>query len=194
VDANYNKYLLDGVCHRLSLSERWNFIRQIRKKWKAAPGIREVKVGYERYGAQSDIEHFKEMMRIDGSSFPVYELNWAGGGNSQSKVDRIQRLEPDLKDGSFYFPYRTDEKKLTSHQKDIKERKQSFLISKKIIRKDEEGHAYDLSDWVKRNEYDLFPTIHPDFLDALSRIYDMDPIPPRVRKNGSLEPAAEAMY
>jgi len=194
VDANYNKYLLDGVCHRLSLSERWNFIKQIRKKWKSAPGIREVKIGYERYGAQSDIEHFKEMMRIDGSSFPVYELNWTGGGSSQSKVDRIQRLEPDLKDGSFFFPYRTDEKKLTSHQKDIKERKQSFLISKKIMRKDEEGHMYDLVDWVKRNEYDLFPTIHPDFLDALSRIYDMDPIPPRFRQRGSLEPAAEATY
>ena len=194
VDANYNKYLLDGVCHRLSLSERWNFIKQIRKKWKSAPGIREVKIGYERYGAQSDIEHFKEMMRIDGSSFPVYELNWTGGGSSQSKVDRIQRLEPDLKDGSFFFPYRTDEKRLTSHQKDVKERKQSFLISKKIIRKDEEGHSYDLVDWVKRNEYDLFPTIHPDFLDALSRIYDMDPIPPRIRQHGSLEPAAEALY
>ena len=133
-------------------------------------------------------------MRIDGSAFPVYELNWAGGGNSQSKVDRIQRLEPDLKDGSFYFPYRTDEKRLTSHQKDMKERKQSFLISKKIIRKDEEGHSYDLVDWVKRNEYDLFPTIHPDFLDALSRIYDMDPIPPRFRQHGSLEPAVEATY
>ena len=194
VDANYNKYLLDGVCHRLSLSERWNFIKTIRRKWKAAPGVREVKIGYERYGAQSDIEHFKEMMRIEGSSFPIYELNWAGGGNSQSKVDRIQRLEPDLKDGSFFFPYSTDEKRLTSHQKEMQERKQSFLISKKIIRKDEEGHSYDLADWVKRNEYDLFPTIHPDFLDALSRIYDMDPIPPRFRQHGSLEPAAEATY
>ena len=25
VDSNYNKFLLDGVCHRLSLSERWEF-------------------------------------------------------------------------------------------------------------------------------------------------------------------------
>ena len=50
VDANYNKYLLDGVCHRLSLSERWENLKRLRAKWKRAPGIREVKVGYERYG------------------------------------------------------------------------------------------------------------------------------------------------
>ena len=194
VDANYNKFLLDGLCHRLSLSERWEGIKSLRIKWKRAPGIREVKVGYERYGAQSDIEHFKEMMRIDGSSFPIYELNWTGGGGSQSKKDRIQRLEPDLKDGSFFFPYPTDEKRLTSHQKDYKNKKQEFLISKKIMRKDEEGKLYDLVDWVKRNEYLLFPTIHPDFLDALSRIYDMDAMPPISRRRGALEPEAEARY
>jgi hypothetical protein len=194
IDGNYNKFLLDGVCHRLSLSERWDALKMLRTKWKRAPGIREVKVGYERYGAQSDIEHFKEMMRIDGSSFPVYELNWTGGGGSQSKRDRIQRLEPDLKDGSFFFPYPTDEKRLTSHQKDYKIKKQEFLISKKILRKDEEGKVYDLVDWVKRNEYMLFPTIHPDFLDALSRIYDMDPMPPISRTRHSLEPEAEARF
>ena len=194
VDANYNKYLLDGVCHRMSLSERWAILKRLRTKWKRAPGIREVKIGYERYGAQSDIEHFKEMMRIDGSSFPIYELNWVGGGGSQSKKDRIQRLEPDLKDGSFFWPYPTDSKRLTSLQRDAKERKQDFLLSSKILRKDENGHSYDLVKWVKDNEYSLFPTIHPDFLDALSRIYDMDPTPPIRRSYKVLEPEAEAAF
>ena len=73
-------------------------------------------------------------------------------------------------------------------------KKQEFLISKKIMRKDEEGKLYDLVDWVKRNEYLLFPTIHPDFLDALSRIYDMDAMPPISRRRQSLEPDAEARY
>jgi len=194
VDANYNKYLLDGVCHRMSLSERWDLLKRLRTKWKRAPGIREVKIGYERYGAQSDIEHFKEMMRIDGSSFPIYELNWVGGGGSQSKKDRIQRLEPDLKDGSFFWPYPTDKNRLTSLQMDAKERKQDFLLSSKIMRKDESGKLYDLVKWVKDNEYNLSPTTHPDFLDALSRIYDMDPTPPISRNYRVLEPEAEAAY
>ena len=77
----------------------------------------------------------------------------------------------------------------------MKERNQDFLISKKIMRKDEDGKLYDLVDWVKRNEYNLFPTIHPDFLDALSRIYDMDATPPISRRHkSSLEPDAEARY
>ena len=194
VDANYNKFLLDGLCHRLSLSERWDNLKKLRTKWKRAPGIREVKVGYERYGAQADIEHFKEMMRIEGSSFPIYELNWVGGGGSQSKKDRIQRLEPDLKDGSFFFPYPTDKNHLTSSQIDYKERKQDFLNSKKILCKNEEGKLYDLSNWVKENEYCLFPSIHPDFLDALSRIYDMDAMPPMPRRGRTLEPEMEATY
>ena len=53
---------------------------------------------------------------------------------------------------------------------------------------------YDLTDWVKKNEYLLFPTIHPDFLDALSRIYDMDAMPPISRTRHSLEPEAEARF
>jgi len=194
VDANYNKFLLDGLCHGLSLSERWDNLKKLRTKWKRAPGIREVKVGYERYGAQADIEHFKEMMRIEGSSFPIYELNWVGGGGSQSKKDRIQRLEPDLKDGSFFFPYPTDKHHLTSSQIDYKERKQDFLNSKKILCKNEEGKLYDLSNWVKENEYCLFPSIHPDFLDALSRIYDMDAAPPMPRRGRVLEPEQEERY
>jgi hypothetical protein len=194
VDANYNKYLMDGVCHRMSLSERWDTLKRLRAKWKRAPGVREVKIGYERYGAQSDIEHFKEMMRIDGSSFPIYELNWVGGGGSQSKRDRIQRLEPDLKDGSFFWPYPTDKKRLTSLQLDAKESKREFLVSSKILRKDENGMLYDLVKWVKDNEYNLFPMIHPDFLDALSRIYDMDPTPPIRKSYRVLEPEAEAAY
>jgi hypothetical protein len=195
VDANFNKYLLDGACHRMTLSEKWTTLKRLREKWKRAPGVREVKVGYERYGAQSDIDHFKAMMANDGSNFPIYELNWVGGGGSQSKKDRIQRLEPDLKDGSFFFPYPTDDKMLTSYQQDFIERKQSFLVSKKIICIDEEKKTYDLTKWMKDNEYNLFPTIHPDFLDALSRIYDMDPMPPRIANRGrSLEPPSEARY
>ena len=194
VDSNYNKYILDGVCHRMALSERWDSLKRIRTKWKRAPGIREVKTGYERYGAQSDIEHFKEMMRIEGSSFPIYELNWVGGGGSQSKRDRIQRLEPDLRDGSLLWPYPTDKKRITSLQDEYQGRNQGFLVSKKIMCKDEENKLYDLSKWVRENEYLLFPTIHPDFLDALSRIYDMDPVPPILRRNKMLEPESEATY
>ena len=85
-------------------------------------------------------------------------------------------------------------KYLTSTQQDFKERNQEFLISKKILCFDENRSKYDLSQWVRENEYNLFPTVHPDFLDALSRIYDMEPIPPRSHRNKVLEPMGEALY
>ena len=99
-----------------------------------------------------------------------------------------------MKDGSFFWPYPTDNKMLTSAQLDVKERKQDFLMSKKVVCKDENGKLYDLTKWVRDNEYNLFPTIHPDFLDALSRIYDMDATPPIIRSYRKLEPEAEAVY
>ena len=83
---------------------------------------------------------------------------------------------------------------MTSNQLDFKDRNQAFLISKKIICIDENRKTYDLTKWMKNNEYSLFPTIHPDFLDALSRIYDMDASPPRARRGRVLEPAREAAY
>jgi hypothetical protein len=49
VDQGGNKYLLDGVCHRMKLSDRWDYIKQLKRKWEGHPGVQMVKVGYERY-------------------------------------------------------------------------------------------------------------------------------------------------
>jgi len=194
VDQAFNKYLLDGMCHKMTLSERWSNLKKVRERWIRMPGVREVRVGYERYGAQSDIEHYKEMMKIEGVSFPIYEVAWVGGENQgQSKVDRVQRLEPDFRNGSFFWPYQTDAKNLTKLQRTMSMSGQAFLVAKKIINIDEDGKTYNLVNWVKSNEYDLFPSIHPDFLDAMSRIYDMDMRPPK-NYVGPMEPSKEESY
>ena len=93
------------------------------------------------------------------------------------------------------FPYPTDDNMLTSYQRDCKGRTQSFLIAKEISCIDEERKTYRLTKWVKDNEYNLFPTVHPDFLDALFRIYDMDAMSARSNNRGrSLDPPREARY
>jgi hypothetical protein len=63
VDQGSNKYLLDGVCHRMKLSERWDYIKQFKRKWEAHPGVQMVRVGYEAYGMQSDLEVIEDMMQ-----------------------------------------------------------------------------------------------------------------------------------
>ena len=48
------------------------------------PGVQSVRVGYEKYGMQADIEHFQSRMEIDGNSFEIEEVAWVKEG-SQSK-------------------------------------------------------------------------------------------------------------
>jgi hypothetical protein len=109
VSSSGAKFLLDGFAHRMTLSQRWVALRTLYHRWSAARGVQHVSVGYERYGAQSDDEYFQEQMelehrrRIPNAHFPIIELNWPreGGG---SKAERVERLEPDFRNGRFFLP------------------------------------------------------------------------------------------
>lgn len=105
IDSQNNKYLLDGYCHRMPLSQRWTCLRGLWLKWSAMPGVQIVRVGWEQYGVQTDIEHFKQRMLEDKDdvSFEIHELNWVREG-SQSKNDRIERLEPEFRESRFFLP------------------------------------------------------------------------------------------
>ena len=110
VSSSGAKYLLDGFCHRMTLSQRWTNLRDLYLKWSKTEGVQLVWVGYERYGAQSDDEYFQERMLNekgpDGkklSSFAIEELNWPREGGT-SKRDRVERLEPEFRNSRFYLP------------------------------------------------------------------------------------------
>lgn len=104
IDHNGNKYLLDGTRYRMTLTDRWNELKRLYTRWVNAPGVQFVSVGYERYGAQSDIQYFEEQMKKpDEPKFGITELNWPRQGLG-SKAARIQRLEPDFSHSKFYFP------------------------------------------------------------------------------------------
>lgn len=204
VDANLNKYLLDGAVHKMTLTQRWEMLRNLRRKWLRAPGVQVVEVGYERYGAQSDIEHFETMMQIEGESFSIEELNWPRDGDG-AKDNRIRRLEPDLRNWRFFFPYNAEQVKaerlakqqpiegfddLTKRQREAMKAGQDYLVAKPIKAINEDNKVYDLVEWFTRNEYLFFPnTTKKDFLDALSRIYDMNVSAPMLYGDSDLVPA-----
>lgn len=187
VDVANNKYLLDGCRHRMSLSKRWETLRNAYRRWTRIPGIEAVMVGYEQFGMQTDIEYFEEKMVLEDVSFPIEELKWPRSG-PKSKEHRIERLEPDFRMGRFRLPYCIDideEGNVTpidpSKEREAIEcirRNERYRVATPIRKRDEDNHVYDLINGFLE-EYMFFPfnTLN-DFLDACSRIYDMDLAPP----------------
>ena len=103
MDGGGNKYLVDGYCHRMKLSERLQRIEELERKWRRHPGVQFVKVGYEQYGMQSDLEVFEDYKERRQLEFNIQEVNTPREGG-HSKNDRIERLEPDIRQGRFYLP------------------------------------------------------------------------------------------
>lgn len=188
VDANRNKYLLDGINHRLDLKGRWESLKAMRKAWINQRGVQGVWIGYESFGAQADMDYFTERMEVEQDSFPIVELKWPRDGEG-SKDDRVQRLGPDFRAHKFFIPYETKES-LTSQQQKSKTIGHGYRIAKPIKRKDSDGNIYDLTKMFK--EQVMFYPFAPlkDLIDAASRIYDMEPRPPVLIDESDLEPEA----
>ena len=53
---------------------------------------------------------------------------------------------------------------------------------------------YDVTQRMIDNEYNLFPAVHVDMLDAMSRIYDIEAAPPQFLFDDDLEPEALPAY
>lgn len=187
IDAQRVKYWLDGWCHRMSLSQRWQLIARTYKRWAAMPGVQAVHVGYEQFGMQTDLEYFEERMEIEKTAFPITELKWPREGPA-SKIQRIERIEPDIIMSRLLLPHSfnvSDEGDVTTydptHTSMVQdaihagERYRTATILKKI---DEDRIPYDpVLRWLE--EFGFFPFApHDDFLDVTSRIYDMEPAPP----------------
>lgn len=187
LDAAGNKYLLDGLDHKMDLMERWERMRDLYVRWKRAPGVQGVRVGYEKFGAISDLDYFHERQRIERLSFEIVELEWPREGQG-SKEDRVQRLGPDIRNHRLYLPYPTDAKRLTSVQRKMKEDGYDYRIAQPIKRVDQDGNLYDLSENL-RLQVSYFPFGGlKDVIDATSRIYDIDPSPPVYIDQNELEP------
>ena len=187
VDINGQKYLLDGFDHKMDLAERWANMRDLYNTWKRMPGIVGLKVGYETYGAQADMDYIEERMQIERNRFEIEELTWPSEGPG-SKNDRVQRLGPDLKAHAYFLPHPTDEDALTPAQVRMIAAGYEYRVSRQIIQVDENGQKYDLAERL-RMQIAFYPFSGlKDLIDAVSRIYDLDPRAPQWIDEGQTEP------
>lgn len=136
-DRNY--YVVNWIRDRLSLTERANILF----KWHQE--YRPVNVGYEKYGIQSDIEHYQDRMERDNYRFGITPL-----GGPLAKVSRIDRLVPPFSQGRIYIPETTP---YTQY----------------------DGETVDLTRQFINDEYLAHPfEVHDDMLDCLARVLDED--------------------
>ncbi|MGA2412298.1 MAG: hypothetical protein ABSG46_18180, partial [Candidatus Binataceae bacterium] len=138
--ADRRARVLDMVRDKLDLEGRWEAVFAAVQKWEP------LKVGYEKFAMQSDIEHFHYRMRQVNWMFTIIPL----GGTHQSKDQRIEMLIPWYRDRRFLFP-------------------------RKGIRKTlKDGSDLCLTDYYRDSEYLLWPYNKPnrDLLDAQARICD----------------------
>ena len=76
----------------------------------------------------------------------------------------------------------------TANQKKVREAGQAFRIFRPVMRRDHEGNVYSLNKGFLE-EYLHFPfSAKKDLIDAASRLYDLDPVPPIIVDQGALEP------
>jgi len=195
VDAASNRYLLDGFRHKMGLKERWEALRGLRRVWMRQPGVQMVKCGYERYGMQSDMEYFEQEMIRDKEAFEIVELSWTSDG-TKSKDDRVQRLQPWFKSGRFYLAQLCQRRDAagnmvpyeTSNQAKVRAGGQAFRIFSPVRARDHEGNVYSLNKGFL-DEYLTYPfSAKKDLIDAVSRIEDMEPVPPVLIDESTLEP------
>ena len=186
IDSSYNKYLLDGFNHKMNLSERWDNLARLWLRWKQMPGVNHIDVGYEAFAAQADLDYFQEQMRFNKITFSIKELMWPRDGEG-SKVDRVQRLGPDLREHKILIPAPAM-KTLTRNQQRMKDGGEDHRIGYPIRKKGDDGRMYDLGEHLVE-QITYFPyAAKKDLIDAVSRIYDMEPKAPRSNEPQYAEP------
>lgn len=192
VDASMQFWLLDGLRHKMGLMERWLALKTLRARWMRMPGVQSVSCGWERYGMQADMDFFELEMQKLGDVFEIKELAWvhntlnASAKGGQSKDDRVQRLQPQFVAHKFHLPAIVDG--VTRRQREAIEAGQGYRVFKPVQCRDEDGNIYSLNKGFL-DEYLTYPfSTKKDFIDATSRIFDMEPLAPIIVDERLLEP------
>jgi len=155
LSPDQNMYLIDGLRERLNPTERVQKLFDLHRKWSGLTG-KPIRVGYEGINPSSDQHYIKKKMNEENYRFPITELP-PKGQKRLSKIEKIRRLVPDFENGRIWLP-------------------------NDLMYKNEKGLPDNFISAMIEQEMLLFPFApHDDFMDAMSMIYDMNMIFPKVR-------------
>lgn len=158
IGPDYKWRILDKIRDRLSLTERWQRLKDLHVRWKPSW------VFYEDYAAGADIEHYKHMMEIEGYDFSsaLVTLPCTLTQNPQTK----QRLQTPV------ASTRLDKRNRILRLVPLHEQGR-ILYPTQILKKNYRNEMEDVLKTYREQEYMAFPVVkHDDSLDALSNIED----------------------
>lgn len=136
-DGNY--YVITMLRDRLNLTERAAAVFALHRQYNP------IRVGYEKYGLQADIEHLNDLMNRENYRFEIVEL-----GGQLAKEERIRRMVPLAEQHRIWLP-------------------------DTCIRTNRAGQTEDLTKVFIDEEWVTFPLgLHDDMIDCLSRVCDED--------------------
>ena len=151
-DQNY--YLVDGLRERLNPTQRIDKLFELHRKWNGKCG-KPPRVGYEDIGMQADLHYINEKMTTESYRFAITPLP-PKGMKRLSKIQKIRRLIPYMERGQVWLP-------------------------NDIFYTDHKGLPRNFMSDIVEEEILLFPfAVHDDFLDAMSMLFDMNPIFPKM--------------
>ncbi len=134
-DRNY--YIISMLRDKLNLTERANTLIRLHQEY------RPIRVGYQKYGIEADIQHIEYRQNEDNYRFPIVPL-----GGKVVKFDRIVSLVPLFEHGRIYLP-------------------------ETCVRTNYEFRTEDLVKVFINDEYTPYPQVkHDDILDNMARMTD----------------------
>jgi hypothetical protein len=135
------KYVLDGALDKMNLSERGDHLFRLIREYDSV-----LKVGYEKFAMQADVDYLKERMDRENFRFTIIPL----GSNQMKKDNKIyERLVPEFRGGLILLP-----------ENGIKFTQKS-------------GKQIDLIEYFIEKEYTPFPfTRYKDGLDSMALLKD----------------------
>lgn len=150
-DRNY--YIVDGVKERLNPTQRIQKLFDLHRKWNDRSG-KPPMVGYEEYGLASDLHYIEQKQIADSYRFALQPIP-PRGVKRIKKEDRIRRLIPPMERGQVWLP-------------------------NDLYTQNHKGQPVNFMADIVDQEMLLFPfAAHDDFIDAMSMIFDMNPVFPR---------------
>lgn len=151
-DQNY--YVIDGIKERLNPTQRIQKLFDLHRKWNEQTG-KPPKVGYEEYGLASDLHYIQQKQGQENYRFAVEQVP-PKGVKRIKKEDRIRRLIPPMERGQIWIP-------------------------NDLYYKNHKGQPCNFMGSIVDEEMLLFPfASHDDFLDAMSMLFDLKPVFPRM--------------